>query len=187
MQINKLQNYFKDAFIPSNISLDKILIDEELEAIINSANPISATRTAHQSSALNFNLQYLTAHQSPMICYSYRNHFRLLAGLFTHSNLSQIQSIIDPNNTQTFPVFLLKNRPPRDIRRLIILHDLTTNLLEKCFINDTQRINRFLESWFEKDEGQRSIYQSLEWQTLFPELKTKSSVSNYLSLSKRDF
>lgn len=93
MESELLRAYFIDAFTLTYIDINEVLLDEELEAIVNSANPISATRTFHQSSKLNNHLLQLTAHQSPMICYRYGNNYRLLAGLFTYVDITRIQSI----------------------------------------------------------------------------------------------
>lgn len=54
------------------------------------------------------------------------------------------------------------------------------------FISDTKKISYFLRSWFKKDEGKRSIYQSEEWLTYFPALNTAEKVADFLSISKAD-
>ncbi|RXJ71679.1 hypothetical protein CS022_20285 [Veronia nyctiphanis] len=131
----------------------------------------------------NFDLLLI---QSPIICYAHRNTYRAVSGLFTVSAIKKasIQNAFPKD--EPVRILLLKNKPPVDVRKTIIQYELTTNLLDRCFISDTKKISTFLRAWFVKDDGKRSIFQSKEWLTLYPDLTSADKVAKYLSVSKKD-
>ena len=121
-----------------------------------------------------------------MICYRYRKQFKTLTGSFTLTKLRCAIAQHQLPEDHSVLVFVLKKKPSPSLKRSIILFDLTNDLLAKCFISDTRKISYFLRSWFKKDQGKRSIYQSEEWLTYFPALNTAEKVADFLSISKAD-
>ncbi|CAM3146415.1 hypothetical protein VIDI103191_17960 [Vibrio diazotrophicus] len=168
------------------VSVKELISDDTIQDLFAQANPLSGLRTSNEAndkSAFLFNLLSL---QSPIICYRYRKQFKALTGSFTLTRLrSAIAQHYLPDDFSIL-VFALKKKPSSSIKRAIVLFDLTNDLLSKCFISDTKKISFYLRSWFKKDEGKRSIYQSDEWLTLFPELNSAEKVANFLSISKAD-
>jgi len=180
-----------DKTLFENVELVRVKIadlqsDEIIEQLFESANPIGGLRTSNEAiekSAYLFNLLSL---QSPMICYPYRKHFKTLTGSFTLTKLRCAIAHHQLPEDHSVLVFVLKKKPSPALRRSMILFDLTNDLLAKCFISDTKKIRFYLRSWFKKDEGKRSIYQSDEWLTYFPALNSAEKVANFLSISKAD-
>lgn len=180
-----------DATLLDNVELIRVSVkelssDDTIQDLFAQANPLSGLRTSNEAndkSAFLFNLLSL---QSPIICYRYRKQFKALTGSFTLTRLrSAIAQHYLPDDFSIL-VFALKKKPSSNIKRAIVLFDLTNDLLSKCFISDTKKISFYLRSWFKKDEGKRSIYQSDEWLTFFPELNSAEKVANFLSISKAD-
>ena len=164
------------------VGISDLKSDEIIEQLFEIANPIGGLRTSNdtiESSAYLFNLLSL---QSPIICYRYRNHFRSLTGSFTLTKLRCAVAQYQLPEDHSIHVFVLKKKPSPALRRSIALFDLTNDLLAKCFISDTKKISFYLRSWFKKDEGKRSIYQSDEWLTYFPALNSAEKVANFLSV-----
>ena len=183
--------YRFDETLFDNVELVRVNItdlrsDEIIEQLFEIANPVGGLRTSNETienSAYLFNLLSL---QSPMICYRYRKHFKTLTGTFTLTKLRCAIAQHHLSEDHSVLVFVLKKKPSPALRRSIALFDLTNDLLAKCFISDTKKISFFLRSWFKKDDGKRSIYQSEEWLTYFPSLNSAEKVASFLSISKAD-
>ncbi|MBF4348515.1 hypothetical protein EAY19_20860, partial [Vibrio anguillarum] len=166
-----------------NIDLTKVKVnelkpDDTVEELFSQANPFSGLRTSNETidkSAYLFNLLSL---QSPIICYRYRKQYKTLTGSFTLTKLRCAIAQLQLPSDHSILVFVLKKKPSSDIKRAIVLFDLTNDLLSKCFISDTKKISFYLRAWFKKDDGKRSIYQSKEWQTFFPKLNSAEKVAN---------
>lgn len=169
------------------VTVEQLVADEILASFYAKANPISLLRNQpnhqHHPEYL-FNLLTL---QSPVICYSFRRHFRYVAGSFTVEKLRDAIAKNEIPAEKEIPVFVLNKKPNSDIRKQIIQFDLTNNLIDKCFISDTKKISFLLRNWFQKDAGKRSIFQSKEWLNLYPHLNTVEKTAAYLSISKKDF
>ncbi|MDE1317838.1 hypothetical protein L9X50_07445 [Vibrio aestuarianus] len=180
-----------NATLLDNIDLTKVKVnelkpDDTVEELFSQANPFSGLRTSNEAidkSAYLFNLLSL---QSPIICYRYRKQYKTLTGSFTLTKLRCAIAQLQLPSDHSILVFVLKKKPSSDIKRAIVLFDLTNDLLSKCFISDTKKISFYLRTWFKKDDGKRSIYQSKEWQTFFPKLNSAEKVANFLSISKAD-
>lgn len=169
-----------------HVALNNLVPDDILERLYGEANPISLLRTQPK---VNFNDEYLfnfSTLQSPVIVYPFRRHFRYVVGSHTIDNLrTAVAQKLIPSDYH-FPVFVLEKKPSEAIRLRIIQFDLTDNLLDKCFVNDTKKILFLLKKWFKKDEGKRSIFQSIEWRALYPQITSTEALAAYLSASKND-
>lgn len=166
----------------TEVPLNKILLDDQAQLIVEQANPVSGLRTQTNLSEINPALLNTLLIQSPIICYPFRNKYRLIGGYFTYCKLVT-HSHIEP--TVPLQVVLINKKPSDNNRRLFFLQDLTRALLTEGFVSESKQIKFYLESWFNKAPGKRSIYQSPEWQSLFPELKTMDSVASWLHISKK--
>ncbi|NLS14238.1 hypothetical protein HGP28_15240 [Vibrio sp. SM6] len=169
------------------ISLDRLIADDILDTLFAKAHPSSILRNQAQATPNNQYLFNFLAMQSPVICYPFRRHYRYLAGAFTVEKWTQAiaEQQLDPDTQM--PMFVFKKKPSEAIRRQIIQFDLTNNLMDKCFVNDTKKLSFLLRAWFKKDQGARSIFQSQEWLLLYPHLNTSAKTAAYLSISKKDF
>ncbi|BDM64472.1 hypothetical protein NFHSH190041_19240 [Shewanella sp. NFH-SH190041] len=187
--MNEIQKFNKILFNESEllyVQLDKLNADEVLQRLHHSANPFSLLRVKPER-MLNADYLYnLLVLQAPIIAYKYRHHYRYIVGAFTierlHSAVAQKQMPFE----HKFPVFVLKKKPSESIRLRILQFELIENLLDKCFVGDTKKIRFLLESWFTKDAGKRSIFQSREWLSLYPDITSISAFASYLSASKKD-
>ncbi len=166
------------------IPISEILLDDEAQKIILDTNPIAGLRTQADFSKTNPKLINIMLLQSPMICFKYGKKYRLIGGFFTYCKLSTLSH--ENNSTDNkVRVTVIQKKPSAQNRRLFFLQDLTRALLTEGFINESVQIKSYLEAWFNKDPQRRSIYQSSEWQTLFPKLKTMEAVANWLHISKK--
>ncbi|MDQ2107699.1 MULTISPECIES: hypothetical protein [Vibrio] len=180
-----------DATLLDNVELIRVPIkelstDDTIRDLFAQANPLSGLRTSNEANDKSAYLFNLLSLQSPIICYRYRKNFKALTGVFT---LTRLRCAIAQHHLPddfSILVFVLKKKPSSNIKRSIVLFDLTNDLLSKCFISDTKKISFYLHAWFTKDEGKRSIYQSDEWQIFYPELNSADKVAKFLSISKAD-
>ncbi|PSV13474.1 hypothetical protein [Photobacterium leiognathi] len=183
--IERFHDQLLDNYEFTSVCVEEIFYDDILKELFEEANPISGLRGCNIENGDTANLFNLAALQSPIICYRYRNHFRVVAGVFTLNMIRKGIAQRHVHSDYKVPVFILSKKPIGLVRKHIIQFDLTNMLLTKCFISDTKKISFFLHAWFEKDQGKRSIYQSKEWLSLFPNLDTTEKVSNFLSISKK--
>ncbi|QDF75254.1 MULTISPECIES: hypothetical protein [Shewanella] len=170
----------------TEVSLDRIFFDDELEALINNANPFSSVKAVSEKNLLNtYPFTYL-CYQSAMIGYQFRKRVKIVSGCFTAKTLFTAQAMQQLPEDFQVPIFILNKKPTQMIRRQMAQFDLTNNLINKCFVNDSRKIGQYLRAWFSKQAGKKSIYQSEEWQALYPELDTSKKLAEFLSISKKE-
>jgi hypothetical protein len=188
--VDRQAKFHRDLFEQTTwqrVNVEQLVADEILTSFYAKANPISLLRNQPNHQHHPTYLFNLLALQSPIICYSFRRHYRYLAGSFTVEKLRDAIAKNELPADKEIPVFVLNKKPNSDLRKQIIQFDLTNNLIDKCFISDTKKISFLLRNWFQKDEGKRSIFQSQEWLNLYPNLNTVEKTAAYLSISKKDF
>lgn len=169
----------------STACLKDISLDDELSKLVQAANPVGITKMASLLYEGNPALLYLLAEQSPLICYQYRNNLYLLSGFFTYTKLAHHAASDEQVSNMEFPIKLYVRKPDAQTRRLFALHSLCNSLLNEGGLHSSEAIGEYLSSWFRKDANARSIYQSSEWQSLYPELTTTEAVSKALHLNKK--
>ena len=175
-----------DSCVEKSVLVSDIHLDDIAQTMFTKANPISCLRSSNdhvEDSVYFFNLLAL---RSPILCYRYRHYYVAIGGFMT---LIKIKRAIDQavlSKEKMIPVKLINKKPAENIRRAFIQFDVVNDLLIKCFVSDTKKISRCLRSWFHKQEEKRSIYQSEEWLTLFPQLNTAKKLARYLSISEKD-
>ncbi|MEP2653600.1 MAG: hypothetical protein ABJH06_16605 [Paraglaciecola sp.] len=166
----------------SKVNLNKISFDDEVKKIVRCCDPVSGLRSRARLSEMNPKLLDVMLIQSPIICYPFRNTYKLIGGFFTYTQLI-VHPYIEPDID--IHIFQLDQKPSSDCCRLFFLQDLTRSLLTEGFVSESRKLKHFLESWFKQDTDKRSIYQSSEWQTIFPDIKTMNDVSEWLHISKK--
>ncbi|PWI34740.1 hypothetical protein DI392_00185 [Vibrio albus] len=181
-----LDTKLKSQMSLTEVSLDSIFFDDELEALINNANPFSSVKAVSEKNLLNaYPFTYL-CYQSTMIGYRYRKRIMLVSGCFTAKTLFTAQAMQQLPQDFQAPMFVLNKKPPQMIRRQMAQFDLSNNLINKCFVSDSRKIGQYLRAWFSQQAGKKSIYQSEEWQALYPELNTSQKLAEFLSISKKE-
>jgi len=167
------------------VHLADISIDPDLAEIIIDSNPVSALKSKSTGSKSSRFMTNMTALQAPIWVYKKRNKYYLVSGLLTHFFLISTMNY-DDLSARNVPVILLNKKPTYNIKRLIFLSDLTTQLLKKLFITKEKNVKFFLENWFPNDDIKSNYLQNKEWQTIFPEIKTKKELASMLNTSNRD-
>jgi hypothetical protein len=82
------------------------------------------------------------------------------------------------------PAIVLPRRPNKDVLRLLMLNDIVRPLL-KQFVNVTgDTVSQSLSTWFVSVE-QPSVFNSPEWKSLFPTIKTKTQLCEWLHISTK--
>jgi hypothetical protein len=170
----------------STVELETLFYDDILKSMLEEANPLAGLRTSNKKINSTIILPRLLSFTSPIIAYKFRNHFRILTGIFTLNDLRKAKEQQFIKQDYKIPILLLSKKPSETVRRMLVQFDLTHNLITKCFINDTSKIIFYLNAWFQKDVGKRSIFQSEQWLQLYPTINTKDNFAKFLSLSKKD-
>ena len=125
---------------------------------------------------------------------------KVLSGIFTYHRILQYISVLSSQSkanptkaidalsrdTLTIPVFVLEKPPTREIRELLLLNELTRNLLKQCFLNSSSQLAEHLYAWFECPPDQ-SLFQQEKWLQLFPSFKTKKDLCDWLGISSKTF
>lgn len=170
----------------TQVSLDSIFFDDELEVLIGNANPFSSVKAVSEKKLLNaYPFTYL-CYQSTMIGYRFRKRIKLVSGCFTAKTLFTAQAVHQLPDDFMAPMFVLNKKPPQVVRRQMAQFDLTNNLINKCFVSDSRKIGQYLRAWFSQQPGKKSIYQSEEWQALYPEINTSQKLADFMSISKKE-
>jgi hypothetical protein len=151
----------------------------------------------------DFGAILIDAVQQPIMGYKKNGDekIKVLSGIFTYHRILQYvstlssQSHVSSNKTvdklseyKTFmiPVFVLDKPPTREIRELLLLNELTRNLLKQCFLSSSSQLADHLYAWFDCPAGQ-SLFQQEKWLQLFPSIQLKEDLCKWLGISSKTF
>ena len=127
----------------------------------------------------------LDAVQQPLLGYRKTNDYtvQVISGVFTYQRLMRLPT--PEKLALKIPIFVLHKPPKPEIRELILLNELSRNLLKQQFIDSPTQIADFLYAWFDCKSG--SLFDNPKWQILFPTLKTKTDLCRWLQISSKSF
>lgn len=127
----------------------------------------------------------LDAVQQPLLGYRKTNdsNVQIISGIFTFQQLMRLPT--PEKMLLQVPIFVLDKPPKPDIRELVLLNELSRNLLKQQFIDSPTQIADFLYSWFDCRSG--SLFDNPKWRILFPTLKTKTDLCRWLQISSKSF
>ena len=150
----------------------------------------------------DYGLILVDAIQQPIMGYRKNgdDKIKVLSGIFTYHRILQYISVLSSQSkanptkaidalsrdTLTIPVFVLEKPPTREIRELLLLNELTRNLLKQCFLNSSSQLAEHLYAWFGCQETQ-SLFEHEFWSQLFPSIKTKHDLCDWLGISSKTF
>ncbi|MGL4473503.1 MAG: hypothetical protein ACRCT7_03445, partial [Shewanella sp.] len=122
----------------------------------------------------------LDAYQAPLLVSAHtKEHYRLASGLLTYQKLLTLNTRDKP---LTVPCMVLPNRPTKETLRLVLLNDIARPLL-KQFVDVTgNTVTESLKTMFAPDNDS-SVFKSNEWQSLFPMIRTKTELCDWLHVS----
>ena len=155
----------------------RIELDKTTKSILEKANPVAAMRW-HNVAPTDPLKCRLNALQSPLIGYfDAKGIFRVICGIFTFQQIA-------PEPLQV-PAFVLQKIPMVNIRKLMLLNELTRCLLDQCFVNSPSLIADYLLSWF--DTHHQSLFRNKDWQKIYPEITTKKQFCERMGISSKMF
>ncbi|MEL4302941.1 hypothetical protein ACE02Z_15190 [Shewanella xiamenensis] len=177
-------------------NLDRLLVDVKFEQVpfrriqlerelkhfcesfnlINTLKPSSDDGFESQASIL------LDSYQVPLLVSKTElGNFRLISGILTYHKLCKIYAADDKS---LVPCIVLPRRPNKETLRLMMLNDIIRPLL-KQFVDVTgDTVTQSLTVWFTSEE-QPSVFNSSQWQSLFPMIKTKTQLCEWLHISTK--
>jgi hypothetical protein len=177
-------------------ALDKLLVDVKLETVefnqvqldrslkdfCESFNLISTLKPSSDDSNESPASILLDSYQAPMlVSKTEAGYYRLISGLLTYQKLCKLHA---GDDKCLVPAIVLSRRPNKDILHLLMLNDIVRPLL-KQFVNVTgDTVSQSLSTWFVSVE-QPSVFNSPEWQSLFPMIKTKTQLCEWLHISTK--
>lgn len=179
-----------------NKSLEKLLVDVKLEMIAfnqlqlerslksfcESFNLLSTLKPSSDDNVESPASILLDSYQAPLLASKTEaGYYRVISGLLTYQKLCKIYA---GDAKALVPCIVLPRRPNKDILHLLMLNDIVRPLL-KQFVNVTgDSITQSLSAWFVTDEHP-SIFNSPQWQSLFPMIKTKKQLCEWLHVSTK--
>jgi hypothetical protein len=155
----------------------RIELDKFTKSILEKANPVAAIRwrNAVPTDSPKYKLNAL---QSPLIGYfDAKGIFRVISGVFTFQQVAP--------EPQQVPAFVLQKCPTANMRKQMLLNELTRCLLDQCFVNSPSLIADYLLSWF--DTHHQSLFRNKDWQKIYPEITTKKQFCERLGISFKMF
>jgi hypothetical protein len=177
-------------------SLDRLLVDVKLKTVLfhnvqlerelkhfcESFNLLSTLKPSSDDSIESPAAILLDSYQAPMlVSKSDAGYYRLISGVLTYQKLCKIYA---GDDQALVPCIVLPRRPSKDMLRLLMLNDIVRPLL-KQFVNVTgDTITQSLSTWFTSDE-EPSVFNSPQWQSLFPTIKTKTQLCEWLHISTK--
>ena len=175
----------KGQFVNTDVEL--LLLDDVCRKLLDRSSYVaSLTGLPLFDSKDDKGLVLLDAIQQPLIGYK-RNgseQVKVVSGIFTYH---RIQKFVSVNKTLTsVPVFLLHKPPIGKIRELLLLNEMTRNLLKQCFLGSSSQLADHLYAWFGCQVNQ-SLFEHEFWSQLFPSIKTKHDLCTWLGISSKTF
>jgi len=144
----------------------------------------------------------IDAIQQPIMGYQKNGdeQIKVISGIFTYHRVLQYLSLLSSQTmeyrhngtasaaerTLSIPVFILNKPPVREIRELLLLNELTRNLLKQCFLSSSSQLAEHLYAWFDCPVGQ-SLFQQEKWLELFPSIRIKEDLCKWLDISSKTF
>ncbi|AZG73272.1 hypothetical protein [Shewanella livingstonensis] len=164
------------------IGLHHVQLDRTLKDFCESYNLISTLKPSSDDSIESPASILLDSYQAPiLVSKTQAGYYRLISGLLTYQKLCKLHTEDDKG---LVPAIVLPRRPNKDVLRLLMLNDIVRPLL-KQFVNVTgDTVTQSLSTWFVSVE-QPSVFNSPEWQSLFPMIKTKTQLCEWLHISTK--
>lgn len=128
----------------------------------------------------------LDAIQQPIIGYKPNgsDKIKVVSGIFTYHRIKKFTSA--EKLLTNIPIFLLGKMPTSKIRELLLLNELTRNLLKQCFVGSSSQLAEHLCAWFDCSES-KVLFKHESWSQLFPSIKTKKDLCDWLGISSKTF
>ena len=167
----------------NRIDLKLIKLDRELETFCKNFNLLSSLKPSSDDGYESETSILLDSYQVPMlVCKTQAGYYRLVSGFFTYQKLCKL--FIGRDEKNTVPCLVLPKRPSQDLLRLIMLNDVVRPLLKQFVDVNGTTVTESLTAWFTNDD-QPSVFNSVEWQSLFPLIKTKTELCAWLHISTK--
>ncbi|MCU8072168.1 Uncharacterised protein [Shewanella putrefaciens] len=164
------------------VAFHQIQLDRELKIFCESFNLLSTLKPSSDDGFESSASILLDSYQVPLlVSKTEAGYYRLISGLLTFQKLCKIYTV---NDKSLVPCLVLPRRPNKEILRLLILNDLVRPLL-KQFVDVTgDTITQTLSTLF-TSVANPSVFNSPQWQSLFPMIKTKTQLCEWLHISTK--
>ncbi|MDP5137947.1 hypothetical protein ORJ04_18510 [Rheinheimera baltica] len=156
-----------------------IILDDICREFSSRANVIAHYRARSSADAEPGRCSVFDLVQQPMIGYiDSKERFRVINGLFCFMQCCKYLP-------DCVPVLLLNKPPSKEIRRQMMLAELTRTVLDQLPLNAVEQLNSLLCSWFGTDT--QGIFTSDAWKRLYPGIKNKTQFCIWLGISSKSF
>lgn len=164
------------------VAFHQIQLDRELKFFCESFNLLSTLKPSSDDGFESSASILLDSYQAPLlVSKTEAGYYRLISGLLTFQKLCKIYTV---NDKSLVPCLVLPRRPNKEILHLLILNDLVRPLL-KQFVDVTgDTITQTLSTLF-TSVANPSVFNSPQWQSLFPMIKTKTQLCEWLHISTK--
>jgi hypothetical protein len=161
-------------------SLEYVLsLDDVCLEYVSRANFLASYRAVSSLDAAPQRCNIYDFYQQPISGYiDKKNRFRVMSGLFSYSQFCKLQ-------TEFIPVLLFNKAPSVEIRRKMILSELTRTVLDQQPSRGVEQLNELLCAWFNTDT--QGVFKTPEWKSLYPGIENKSQFCKWLKISSKTF
>ncbi|MEZ9368429.1 hypothetical protein AB4140_06325 [Shewanella sp. 10N.286.51.B2] len=165
-----------------SVTFKSITLDRELKSFYESFNLISTLKPSSDDEFESPASILLDSYQAPLlVSQTQAGYYRLISGVLTYQKLCKLYAA---DESSLVPCLVLPRRPNKDTLRLLMLNDIVRPLL-KQFVDVTgHTVTMSLSAWFITDE-QPSVFKSPQWQSLFPKIRTKTELCEWLHISTK--
>jgi hypothetical protein len=184
-----IQNNFENRELTSLLNCTKWIVISSLEyplslddvclEYVSRANLLASYRAGSSLNAAPQRCNIYDFYQQPLCGYiDKKNRFRVMSGLYSYSQFCRLQ----PDRV---PVLLFDKAPSLDVRREMILSELTRTVLDQQPNSGVEQLNELLCAWFNTDT--QGIFKTPEWKSLYPSIENKSQFCKWLKISSKTF
>lgn len=165
------------------VAFHRVTLDKSVQLFVENFNLFSTLKPSSDDASEPSATIMLDAYQAPiLVCKTATGHYRLVSGLLTFHKLCKMKFGL--KDDAMIPCFVLPRRPKSLVLRILLLNDVVRPLLKQFVDVNGSTVTESLHAWFTNDE-QPSVFQSPEWQIIFPEIRSKTELCKWLHISTK--
>lgn len=162
------------------VEVEAIKIDGVVSEILKTFNYQQFFNPQIDDDFYSGNCFYIDLIQAPIVTYKDGSKYLVVSGLLTYQKLCALKG----GGVKQAYCLVLEVKPSPLVRKLFILNEISKSIL-RLSLNETKT------SLFEKlcylflDEESNTIFESSLWQALYPQIKNKKQLCNWLNISNK--
>lgn len=171
--------YYKDLKLEL-VEVEAIKIDGAVSEILKTFNYQQFFNPKIDDDFYSENCFYIDLIQAPIITYKDGSKYLVVSGLLTYQKLCALKG----GDFTEVKCLVIDKKPALHERKLLILNEISKTVLRLSLNEKTTNLFEKLSFLF-LDHGSDTIFESASWQALYPQIKNKKQLCNWLNITNK--